>query len=368
MSQALAGRAKAHFFAPPPPDEARGHRWLGILYPFELYTLALVAATVLFLRSRGLRIDWLTVEYTLYPMVPLLPGALFTGVGLQAVYRGLAGRSWAAVREYLGRVLTIRWLVLWLRLWIAAMLMTYAYFWLKISVPLVNHALWDRELWNLDVLLHAGVSPSIFVTQVFRDTPLLPLLDSWYGLWVDTVFYTMAFFSALPEELPRRRFMASCVFLWSLGSWLYLALPALGPIYAFPQVWNDLLDQMPSARAMQIRLWSNYQTVLGGRTGPLARFNPTLGVAAMPSLHVAAHWLWALWCRRHARPLFVLFVAGTLLTFIGSILTGWHYAVDGYAGLLLAWLCYRLAIAGEPAAGGERGERTGSDLPEAEPA
>lgn len=347
-AHALA-RARAHFFAPPPADEARGRRWLGVFHPFEVYTLVLVAGAVLFLRGNGLNVDWVTVEYTLYPIVPLLPGALLTGVTLQAAYRLITRRSLSAVKEYLARVLTLRWLALWLRLYLAAMLMTYAYFWVKISVPLVNHGLWDRELWNLDVLLHADISPSVFVTQVFQDTPLLGLLDDWYGFWSETVYYVMAFFAALPEELPRRRFMASCVFLWSLGSWLYMALPALGPIYAFPQVWNDLLDQMPVARNMQIRLWGNYQTVLGGRTGPLRRFNPTLGVAAMPSLHVGAHWLWALWCRRHARLLFVPFVVGTLLTLIGSILTGWHYAVDGYAGLLLAWLCYRLALVGEPA-------------------
>jgi hypothetical protein len=164
---------------------------------------------------------------------------------------------------------------------------------------------------------------------------------------VTTVFYTMAFFSAMPGELVRRRFMSSCVFLWTLGAWIYMAVPALGPIYAFPQVWHDLLDEMPRARAAQIALWENYQRILAGRTGGLRRFNPTLGVAAMPSLHVGAHWLFALWSRRRARVLFVPFVIATLLTLIGSILTGWHYAVDAYVGILLAWLCFRLSVVTE---------------------
>ena len=30
----------------------------------------------------------------------------------------------------------------------------------------------------------------------------------------------------------------------------------------------------------------------------------------------------------------------TLLFFVGSVATGWHYAVDGYAGLLLALVCW----------------------------
>ncbi len=329
--------------------EARGGK-LWIFYPFEVFTAATLAASVLFLRLHNLRIDWQTVEYTLYPMVPLLPKALLGGIGLQVIYRLVTRKP---LRAYLRRIASVPWAVLWLRMWLAAMLMTYLYFWVKISVPLINERLWDRQLWSLDIALHFGLSPSIFVSQAFRGSPLLGLLDRWYGLWVTTVFYTMAFFSAMPGELVRRRFMSSCVFLWTLGAWIYMAVPALGPIYAFPQVWHDLLDEMPRARAAQIGLWENYQRIVAGRTGGLKRFNPTLGVAAMPSLHVGAQWLFALWCRRRARVLFVPFVIATLLTLIGSVLTGWHYAVDGYAGLLLAWLCYRLSLASE------RGEELG---------
>ncbi len=50
-----------------------------------------------------------------------------------------------------------------------------------------------------------------------------------------------------------------------------------------------------------------------------------------------------LWIRRYARPLFAVAVIGTLLTFLGSIVTGWHYAVDGYVGIGLAQLSYWLA-------------------------
>jgi membrane-associated phospholipid phosphatase len=64
----------------------------------------------------------------------------------------------------------------------------------------------------------------------------------------------------------------------------------------------------------------------------------------MPSLHVGAHWLFMLWIRREIRPLFVLAAVATFLTFIGSIITGWHYAVDGYVGIALAQLVYMVAV------------------------
>ena len=80
----------------------------------------------------------------------------------------------------------------------------------------------------------------------------------------------------------------------------------------------------------------------GRRTGNLRQFNPTRGIAAMPSLHVGVHFFFFLWARRRARPLAMPFALATALTFAGSLLTGWHYAVDGYVGMLLAWLCYRI--------------------------
>lgn len=88
--------------------------------------------------------------------------------------------------------------------------------------------------------------------------------------------------------------------------------------------------------------------MLAGRTGQLYQFNPVMGVAAMPSLHVGAHFLFFLWARRYERRLALLLALATGLTLFASVLTGWHYAVDGYAGMLLAWICYRLALRFEP--------------------
>ncbi|HVS02984.1 MAG TPA: phosphatase PAP2 family protein, partial [Thermoanaerobaculia bacterium] len=340
------------------------------VYPFEWVTLLGVLVAVVFLRSRGLRMDWRTAEYILAPLAPFLPKALLAGVGLVAAYRlGLAWlrrrRAREALLGYLRRVARPGWLALWLRLWLASMLMTYGYFWVKVTIPLVNPRLWDRGLWELDRWLHLGLSPTLFLTRLFEGSFLMRLLDGWYGWWVASVFYSMAFFSALPRALPRRRFMLSCILLWTLGAWLYMALPALGPTYLFPEVFRDVLPHMPSAELGQAALWENYQKMLAGREGVLRQFNPTRGIAALPSLHVGAHWLFALWARRLARPLWVLFVVATLLTFLGSILTGWHYAVDGYAGILLAWGCYRLALALERPLAQAPTRRAGSAPPPA---
>ncbi len=70
---------------------------------------------------------------------------------------------------------------------------------------------------------------------------------------------------------------------------------------------------------------------------------PFRGISAMPSVHVAMAVLLALigWARH---PL-----AGTALTayavviLIGSVVLGWHYAIDGYVGGLMAFAIWRLS-------------------------
>ena len=142
--------------------------------------------------------------------------------------------------------------------------------------------------------------------------------------------------------------MLSCVLLWGVGTWIYLSVPVLGPCYTQPELFAEVAQEMPAATGGQAVLWENYQKVLAGRSGRLGSFNPTRGIAALPSLHVGAHFLFALWARRYARPLWVPFLLGTLLTYLGSLVTGWHYAVDGYVGLALAYGAYRLSLRLEP--------------------
>jgi hypothetical protein len=318
-------------------------RWSALLrlYPFEAVTLGSMAVAFAFLRACGLRMDWQTVRYIVLPAFRMLLQALVAGIALQLLYRLLTRRPLVA---YLRDVVRPRWWTLWLRLWLAAVLMTYGYFWLKVAVPLVNPRLWDAALWRLDTWLHFGVSPSIFVSSLFAGTPLVSWIDRWYGIWVATIFYTLSFWSASLDQRLSRRFMLSCVLLWTLGSWVYLAVPAVGPAYGEPQVFAAVHEEMPGAGAGQQVLWENYQRMLEGRrTGVLRSFNPTRGVAAMPSLHVGGHFLFFLWARRRARPLVLPFALATVFTFAGSLLSGWHYAIDGYVGMLLAWLCYRAA-------------------------
>ena len=311
------------------------------LYGVEIFALANLVATFVILRLHHLRIDWHAFKYIVWPLVVSLPRLFLLGAGVAILCRLLQRRP---LGDLLRRLASPAWWLEWLRMWGAILLTTYTYFWLKVNVPILNGRTWDGAFWQLDILLHAGISPSILVTQLFKGSFLAGWTDHWYGIWKETVMLLSSGFLVLYQGELRRRFTFGTVLLWTLGAWGYVLLPALGPIYAFNGHFVEIMAQLPRATVAQAMLWKNYSTLMAGLAGEqIHSFNPTHGIAAMPSLHVAAHAFLAFWTWRYLRPIFVLFFVATGLTFIGSLLTGWHYAVDGYAGILLAWLSFYLA-------------------------
>jgi hypothetical protein len=317
------------------------------LYAFEWFAVLSTALVVVFLRANHLRVGWRAFNLTVPPMLWTLPKILVAGVAIHVVLTWFGRRS---VRAYLVGFLRPASLLLWLRVCFATMLTAFAYPWLKVSVPLLNERLWDAELWRLDRWLHFGVAPNVFAVELFRNTPLVAPIDRWYALWITSIFVAWSWSAAHPEPSRRRNFALGCAILSSFGAWIYFSVPALGPCYAYPETFAPVRAELPHATAAQATLGANYAKMVAGRDGTLRQFNPFFGVAAMPSLHVGAHWLFALWARRWAPRMFRLCVGVAALTFVGSIVTGWHYAVDGYVGALLAWGACHLAARLEPIA------------------
>lgn len=320
--------------------------------PFELFTYGATLTAVAYLRWRGLRMDWRTVEFMAGPMLAQLPRALAIGLVLHAVVLALRRER---PGEWLRAVATPASLVVWLRVWLATMAMTYTYSWLKVSVPLLRWSVLDPTLWQLDRFVHFGLSPSIFAAELVAGTPVAGWLDRWYALWLTTVTGMLAYVFLHPRLDLRRHFAFACAALWITGAALYFALPAIGPCYAFEELFREVRTEMPRAAAAQATLWENYARLVAGRDGSLKQFNPYLGVGALPSLHVGAQVLFALWARRHARRLFVPLAAAAALTFLASLASGWHYAVDGYLGALLAVAALAAADRCEPLAEANRG-------------
>jgi membrane-associated phospholipid phosphatase len=85
--------------------------------------------------------------------------------------------------------------------------------------------------------------------------------------------------------------------------------------------------------AVQDALWKSYVTGSGAITG----------ISAMPSLHVTVAAIIALLAWNTDRRFGMAMWIFTAIIVIGSVHLAWHYAVDGLAGLALAYAFWKLA-------------------------
>ena len=297
-------------------------------YFFEIFTIVnFVIIQILLWRIT--RAPLLTITATFLTLAPVFLVQALVGVGVRyAVVR--ARRS-----DYRNVIRTRRWIADSIRIIVFSALSVHVYGWIKLSVPLLHPQLFDSELWNVDRAIFFGHSPNIFFLDLFSSA--LPFFDWTYAnVFVASINIASAYFLSDADERLRIGFMNSNTLMWIGGAWLYMLLPSLGPAYRFPSVWLPLSAALANTQQLQRILMTNYQHVLTNQA-----VNVLLGIAAFPSLHVAFEVLVTLWMRGRWR---LLFAVITLIIFLGSIITGWHYLIDSIAGVLLALISY-LAIA-----------------------
>jgi len=306
---------------------------------FELFTLANFLLLLFVLR--GVTQMPLRTIASIIPSVAL--GFLIQALVGMAIRLGLASRQGKA-RELLAVYRSPVWLTDTLRLAIIAGFWIHTYGWIKLMVPILNPRLFDASLWNLDTAICFGYSPNIFLLTLFRAPSVLKLIDWTYAnVFFASLNVAGIFFASCPERQPRIAFMNSNTLLWLLGAWLYVAVPALGPAYRFPEIWLPLAPLLGRTQALQRILMTNYGAVERSFHGTSRAVNILFGVAAFPSLHVGFQTLAFLWMRRMTRWGGAVFLIFVVFIFIGSMVTGWHYLVDGVAGAALAFACYYAA-------------------------
>ncbi|HYC21322.1 MAG TPA: phosphatase PAP2 family protein [Candidatus Bathyarchaeia archaeon] len=211
---------------------------------------------------------------------------------------------------------------------------------LKQFIPVANERLYDSQLWRIDAWLHLGIAPAYALTELAGTHGWLHTLDRAYVLFfLAQLFVPLGFLlSSRLRPLRGRFFFAYCL-IWMLGGAIAMLWPTLGPVYYRPNqfVW---LDDAPVARMLQGMLMEDYSAF---RSAPATYVVKSYyGIAAMPSLHVGLIALFALASWR-VRWMSICLWLLTLVTFVGSMALGWHYAVDGYAGVLVAWIAWRIA-------------------------
>lgn len=205
--------------------------------------------------------------------------------------------------------------------------------WLKSTMP---HAVgfWaDPALADLDAAIF-GTDP----WKLFPDSERFGrIIDRLYVTWGFVMLGTMLALSLAPQSRPRDTALVTYFLLIAISAMLQYSMPSAGPLF-YEAVGHGSrfaeLQVRPWVRDTAAYLWDNY-TEPGGRVGG--------GISAMPSVHVAgAAWL-ALTLASFFPALRVVGWAYFAAILIGSVYLGWHYAVDGLAGLVIALAAWKLA-------------------------
>jgi hypothetical protein len=267
--------------------------------------------------------------------------ATLIGIALRFLFAWRRGQG----RRYLRIVTSPRWLTDTGRLLVAMVFLAETYGWIKLLVPALHPVLYDAQLYRIDQKIFFGLSPSVFFLHLFANTAFLRFIDQAYpDFFVGGMMFAVGFFFSMPKRRMRVTFMTSTTLMWLTGAWLYMTLPSLGPAFRFPDIWFPYLKGLPRTQWSQSMLMRNYEAVIRliRGSGP-QRIILSFGVAAFPSLHVATQTQIAIWMRRCWRPGAIIFTLAAFFVFIGSMITGWHYLIDGLAGVALAFGSYAVA-------------------------
>ncbi|HEY2321692.1 MAG TPA: phosphatase PAP2 family protein [Thermoanaerobaculia bacterium] len=264
--------------------------------------------------------------------------ATLLGIFLRFVIASFRGHG----RRYLQIISNPRWWTDTIRLLVAMIFLAETYGWIKLLVPVLHPVLYDAALYRLDQAIFFGMSPPIFFLQLFSNSGFLRFIDQAYpNFFIAGMLFALAFFFSMPRRRVRITFLTSSTIMWLAGAWLYMLIPSLGPAFRFPDIWFPYVKGLPRTQWSQSMLMRNYHAVIRlAHGGPPEKLNLSYGVAAFPSLHVATQTQIAIWMRKWWRPGAIYFTLAAFIVFIGSMITGWHYLIDGIAGAALAFGSY----------------------------
>jgi hypothetical protein len=206
---------------------------------------------------------------------------------------------------------------------------------------------WDREL-------HFGRAPWEWLQPVLHYPMFTSALSVVYALWF-ILLYAVNFWQACDRRDPtlRMQYLLCTTLLWAvLGNVGSVLLASGGPVYygrltGLSDPYVPLFQYLDAAngewfnfsRRIQEKLWGMY--LENGRDGIISN-----SISAMPSLHLASSCAFYLVARGTNRWLGRAFLVFLVLMLLGSVHLGWHYAIDGYAGIggaiAMWWACGRL--------------------------
>ncbi len=282
--------------------------------------------------------------------VPMLRVMLIGGLAPLIIAGGMArlrARTWQGAGE-----------LLWEEGWLSERPLRHllvsvslaAFFWAfacwKSAIPAVHPYSWDERIWAAGALIHGGRMDQILAPW-FGAPRALVALDSLYETWWFVLLGTIMWQIWQPRLENAKRFLLAFALVWVvLGIFLAVAFSSAGPCFARlitgSHRYDDLVARLQAANAVsplmalrgQTYLWEAYTKGV---------VPPGGGISAFPSLHVGGAVLCAIALWQRSRALGALGWCYVALTWIASMMLGWHYALDGEVAVVAVALCWVVA-------------------------
>ena len=225
-----------------------------------------------------------------------------------------------------------------------------AFFWAfacwKSAIPAVHPYAWDERIWTAGALIHGGRMDQILAPWLGSPLALIAL-DRVYETWWFVLLGVIMWQIWQPQLENAKRFLLAFALVWVvLGIFLAMAFSSAGPIFARlitgSHRYDDLVARLQAANAVsplmavrgQAYLWEAH---IKGVVPPGG------GISAFPSLHVGGATLCAMALWQRSRLLGALGWSYVALTWLASIMLGWHYALDGEVAVVAVAFCWVVA-------------------------
>lgn len=208
---------------------------------------------------------------------------------------------------------------------------------LKLWIPHINPSLWDDFYWASDQVIRPVVDAAIAIREALDFA--IPLDGNFYMLGFIAMFYLVFIYISFKKSEDFRELMVAIICLQIIGSIGYLLTPALGPF-----LYETGVEPMSTnAQAAMLNSWE--ANAAGGASWLAAEGGRqiTVGLAAMPSLHTGASFLFLMFAWKRSPVLTGLLAPLFLFIAVDAVANRWHYVIDLPVGMACAVLALFLA-------------------------